>query len=228
MRFKASSYPDKHLLVLAISVFSTVYLDELCFVVETGKPFRYIAVHEIARVLGEARSKALPFSHSLTGCDTVSFFGGGGKRAAWNTWNTFDTVTEVFVELSKPIKSVPEESERLVDRFVILLYGRTSSDEDVNKCCRGLFTKGRSIENIPPTKGALMKHIRRAIYQAGHIWGHSLMRCQNLGNWIPYWSSTPEASKFCQERLKCGCKKKCQGNCKCKQANLKCTELCEL
>ena len=146
-----------------------MYLDELWIAVRTGKSFRYIAVHEIARTLGEVRSKALQFFHSLTGCDTVSFFGGRGKRVVWNTWNTFDTVTEVFVELSKPIKSMPEESERLVDRFVILLYGRTSSDEDVNHCSRSLFTKGRLIENIPPTKRALKEHIRRAIYQAEHI-----------------------------------------------------------
>ena len=137
---------DTDVVILALSVFSTVSLDELWIAFGTGKSLRYIAVHEIAQALGEMRSKALPFLHSITGCDTVSFFGGRGKRAAWNTWNTFDVVTEVFVEFSKPIKSVPEESERLVERFVILLYDRTSSDEDVNNCHRNLFTKGRLIE----------------------------------------------------------------------------------
>ena len=28
----------------------------------------------------------LPMFHAFTGCDTVSFFGGKGKKTAWNTW----------------------------------------------------------------------------------------------------------------------------------------------
>ena len=158
---------DTDVVVLAISVFSTVSLDELWIAFGTGKSFRYIAVHEIARALGEVRSKALPFPTLLLVVTRFHFLEGRGKRAAWNTWNTFDAVTEVFVEFSKPIKSMSEESERLVERFVILLYDRTSSDEDVNNCRRNLLRKGRLIENIPPTKGALKEHIQRVLYQAG-------------------------------------------------------------
>ncbi|KAF3841481.1 hypothetical protein F7725_007343 [Dissostichus mawsoni] len=36
----------------------------------------------------------------------------------------------------------------------------------------------------------------------------------------------PEASKGCRELIKCKCKKRCAGNCKCSAANLPCTELC--
>jgi hypothetical protein len=38
----------------------------------TGKHFRYLAVHDIARALGHERSKALPLAlfHAMTGCDT--------------------------------------------------------------------------------------------------------------------------------------------------------------
>ena len=180
---------DMDVVVLATSLFYTLILDELQIAFGTGKSFRYIPAHEIARSLGEIKSTALPFFHSLTGCDTVSFFGGNGKRAAWNTWNSFDTLTGVFAEFSKPIISVPEESEKLVERFVILLYDRTSSDEEINFWRKSLFTKGRSIDNIPPTKGALTEHIKRAIYQAGHIWGQSLLKwpnypSPNLWGWV--------------------------------------------
>ena len=46
------------------------------------------------------------------------------------------------------------------------------------------------------------------------------------GQWYPRWTTLPEASKICQEFVKCGCKKRCSGRCKCKTAHLKCTQLC--
>ena len=37
-----------------------------------------------------------------------------------------------------------------------------------------MFAKGnRQLENIPPTREALRQHAKRAVYQAGHIWGQS-------------------------------------------------------
>jgi hypothetical protein len=35
----------------------------------------------------------------------------------------------------------------------------------------------------------------------------------------------PEASKGCHELIKCNCKKRCVGWCKCCGANLQCTQL---
>ncbi len=35
-----------------------------------------------------------------------------------------------------------------------------------------MFAKGnRKIENIPPTFDALEQHVKRSVYQAGHVWG---------------------------------------------------------
>ena len=37
----------------------------------------------------------------------------------------------------------------------------------------------------------------------------------------------PEASKACQELVKCGCTQQCtKGRCKCRKSNLTCIELC--
>ena len=39
-----------------------------------------------------------------------------------------------------------------------------------------LFTKrGMSMESLPPTKAALVQHVKRAVYQGGHNWGKPLM-----------------------------------------------------
>ena len=55
-------------------------LFELWVAFGTGKSFRFIAAHEIAYTLGPDRCEALPMFHAFTGCDTVSCFGGRGKK----------------------------------------------------------------------------------------------------------------------------------------------------
>lgn len=61
---------DTDVVVLAISIFHIVPLIELWMAFGTGKNFRYVAVHDIARALGQEKSKALPLFHAVTGCDT--------------------------------------------------------------------------------------------------------------------------------------------------------------
>jgi len=54
-----------------------------------------------------------------------------------------------------------------IERYVVLLYDRTSLSLNVNECRRNLFTKkARAVEAIPPTKDALEQHVRRAILQS--------------------------------------------------------------
>ena len=67
------------MVVLTISCFSKLCLDELWIHFGVGKNVRLIAAHEIACTLGPAMSAALPVFHCLTGCDTVSSFSGKGK-----------------------------------------------------------------------------------------------------------------------------------------------------
>ena len=44
--------------------------------------------------------------------------------------------------------------------------------------------------------------------------------------WHPFWTVLSEASKGCRELIKCKCRKRCAGNCKCSASNLPYTELC--
>ena len=126
-----------------------------------------------------------------------------------------------------------------IERYVVLLYSKTSDATQVNEARQKLFIKGtRSLENIPPTKGALVQHVHRAILQAGYIWGQTLISQQDVPSptnwgweksedgWVPKWTELPEASVACYELIHCGCKKSCQGLCKCFRASLSCTTLC--
>ena len=54
-----------------------------------------------------------------------------------------------------------------LERFVVLMYDRTSECREVNETRKQLFIqKSRTLETIPPTKAALWQHTKRASYQA--------------------------------------------------------------
>ena len=230
---------DTDVVVLAVSRVQHLSVDEIWIAFGTGKHFRYLPVHSIAEQLGPQRSKALPMFHSITGCDTVSFFSGRGKTSAWDVWNVFPQITDTFSMLASVPEEIPEQAMALIERFVVLLYSRTSSQTTVNEARQELFSKGnRTLEKIPPTKAALLQHTRRAVYQAGHIWGNALVPKPTLpspsgwgwekdeNRWKPVWTLLPQAQQICYELIHCGCKKGCTRICKCVRASLVCTALC--
>ena len=105
-----------------------------------------------------------------------------------------------------------------IQRFVVLMYDGTSANEDVNAARKAMFTqKGRSLDNIPLTSAALVQHGMRAVYQGGHCWGRCLQLSPELPSpsdwgwkksssktWEPLWTTLTEASKTCQDPLRCG------------------------
>ena len=124
---------------------------------------------------------------------------------------------------------------------MVLLYDRTSPEEDVNEARKQLFSKkGRTKDALPPTRAALLQHTKRAAYQAGHIWAKMMIPDPELpspdgwgwskkpgGGWSIYWTTLTEASAACRELLRFGRKSGCRGRCKCRKADLKCTALCQ-
>ena len=166
-------------------------------------------------------------------------FIGRSKKTAWDVWNAFHDVTPAFVTLSTVPVTIDDDTFQRLQRFVVLLYDRTSSETDVNIARKVLFSKkSRQMNTIPPTKGALREHCKRAAYQAGYVWGQSLLSTPELpspdewgwtkreGLWAPFWTSMPEAAQGVQAIMKCGCKKGCTARCKCVKAALACTSLC--
>ena len=141
----------------------------------TGKNHRNIPAHMIASNLSPQAARSLPAFHAFTGCDTVSSFLGKGKKSALSTWINFPDVTEAFLALTNnPSEANPHLMNRL-QRFVVLLYDRTSTKATVNEARKQLFIqKGRQFDNIPPTEAALAEHVKRTAYQAGYIWGQTL------------------------------------------------------
>ena len=234
---------DTDVVVIAISAFQDLEVTELWVAFGTGKHLRYVPVHIIANAMGKEKSRALLAFHAFTGCDQTSSFNGIGKKKAWDAWSVYEEITEPFMKLSTD-PSPPDVSDAFpaIERFTVLMYDRTSECTTVNSARKDLFTrKGRDIDTIPPTADALLQHTKRAVLQAGFCWGKSLEKSPHLplpsewgwekgpqALWQPLWTTVPQASKSCQELLRCGCKsdKGCTGRCKCVRAQLQCTALC--
>ena len=226
---------DTDVLNLALSFCKKLQLEKLWVDFGTGKQRCFLPVHEM--VLNPAKVDGLPFFMAVTGCDQVEFFCHVSKTTAWKVWTLFPEADAVFAKLSdRPSLTDIEEAMPVLERFVVLLYHRTSNCTEVNSCRRELFCKGRAIDNIPPTQGALLQHVKRAAYIGGYVWSSSLLPIMDLPpieefGWnddaTPYWSDLPQASKGLRELIKCNCLKGCTGNCKCKRATLPCTELCK-
>ena len=130
-----------------------------------GTNFRYIAIHEIVTSLNLRMCASLPFFHTFTGYHSVSSFAGRGKRTECETWNIYLDVTHAFEELLQIPDQVSDNSMALIERFVVLMYTKTSEIDEVNEARKQIFTlKSRSLENIPPTLAALVQHIKRTNY----------------------------------------------------------------
>ena len=224
--------------VIGVAVFDDLNVDHLWMTFGKGKDLRWIPIHDIVRSLGPW-SKAVPFFHAFTGCDTVSAFVGKGKKTAWQAWNVFENATEVFHCLSSPCDNLTQSEIGVLEEFAVIMYDRSSSTNKVNDASLDLFAhKQHPYNGIPQSKAALVEHIKRSVLQAGHTWGQSLCKSPTLpspsrwgwekdsGVWVPHWTSLAPIAASCQELLKCGCRISCSGNCKCFRSGLPCTALC--
>uniref|UniRef100_UPI00358E9C5E uncharacterized protein n=1 Tax=Myxine glutinosa TaxID=7769 RepID=UPI00358E9C5E len=229
--------------VLAVSLAHKLDSAQLTVAFGMGKSFRYLDATHMAQTLGNDKCNAILAFHALTGCDTTSSFTGIGKRTAWSSWNAFVDVTPDLCRLAQtPTTASITQLLPNIERYIVLMYDRGSSDDNVNMARKTLFTqKGRSIENIPPTQDVLYQHLLRVGYQAGHVWGQALLKAphlpspaefgwtrkNNLAEWEVMWRNLPPAGAACRAVIKCGCIKGCRGSGKCAEENLPCTLLCK-
>ena len=60
---------DTDILIMSVALFSQINLSELWLAFGTGKNFKYIPAHDIARTLGPEKAASLLKFHAFTGCD---------------------------------------------------------------------------------------------------------------------------------------------------------------
>ena len=118
---------DTDVIVILVSVFFNLqdnYPDTQLWVgFGTGKSFKYYFINDICKYLGREMSRALPFFHAFTGCDTTSQFFGKGKRIAWESWKSFPEVTEAFLSVMNQhfqFLKVDSTAMKLLERFTCM------------------------------------------------------------------------------------------------------------
>ena len=137
---------DTDVVVLPVAVAQTLQLeDELRLAFRTGKNFRYLAAHEITAGLGPEKACTLPVFYALTGCDTVSSFVGHRKKTVWAVWAVFPELTYALLKLSSAPNDIPQEVMATIERFIILLYDRTSTCTEIDTTRRKLFAKRHNV-----------------------------------------------------------------------------------
>jgi hypothetical protein len=151
----------------------------------------------------------------------------------------FPEATNALLCLSLTGTEIDQPSVHVLERFVIIMYDRTSECTVLDTARKELFTKKcKLLESLPPTSSAFLQHVKRSVYQAALCWCHCLERApqqhdpslwgwvKDDSKWSPLWTTLPEVSASCRELIHCSCKKGCTGRCKCVRANLVCTALC--
>ena len=129
------------IVVVAIATLNRTKPDELRVAFGTGGHFRFIPIHEVAAAVGPRKSANLPLFHIRTGCDTESSFAGIGKKTAWAAWNVYPEVTEAFEELMHMADPISDRTLEVIERFVVLMYSRTSDLSRVNDARKQLFAQ---------------------------------------------------------------------------------------
>ena len=135
---------DTDVLVLAVAALSHLSGPaqlELWVAFGTGANLRYIAAHKICSRLGPRVSKTLPFFHAFTGCDTVSYFSGKGKKTAFEAWKLYPEVTDAFLLLTLEPQEVSESCMTNIKCLTELIYDQTSSKSTVNEARKQLFAQ---------------------------------------------------------------------------------------
>lgn len=154
-------------------------------------------------------------------------------------------MTSTFQDLYlNPFQELSLDSPHFLalEKFVINLYSRACTASSLNEARKEIFAqKSPPMENLPPTRDALLWQAHRGIYQTG-IYSSCLKSkmsipspekfgwCKTEDSWQPYWTSLPEVSESCRQLLdlKCSCKKDKPActSCNCCKENVDCTAKC--
>ena len=128
------------------------------------------------------------------------------------TWELLPDASDVFTKLSSYPPMIEDEDIKIIEKFVVTMYDRSSTSETVDEARLELFArKQNSNENIPPTHAALVEHSKRAAFQAACIWSRALDSqigqetpaewgwVQEGDGWKVHWTSLPTIAQSCQQ-----------------------------
>ena len=147
---------------------------------------------------------------------TVSSFFSKGKAKWFDAWMAMsddekEQLISLFVKLVQTPKDFSVEDREVLYSYACIVYSgkRSQSTNWVsNRLDQFMTMKDPDIRKLMPSKGALVEHIKRAIYQVGFIWREAVLNIDlpdpsqfgwkqdNDDIWCPRWepgSSDPKS-----------------------------------
>ena len=200
-------------------------------------------INEIVQRLGPRKCSQLLGIHALSGCDTVSYPFGKGKKSALKLLEIDIPVSvKCLVSLARPTLS----SMSQLYTFFLPLYGekgRTTMNDAHAHFYRG-HKKPPPLKKLPPTDANLQLHVLRAHLQI-LLWKAAGKRdppeeARNIANFgwniegsaiTPAVSTAPVAPQALLDVVSCSCTAEynaCSSTrCSCNSAGLSCTDYCK-
>lgn len=200
--------PDTDVMVLALYYLPSLGHD-VTMTTGTGDTRRTIPLLPIHLALGEHHSEAILGFHALSGCDTNGRLFGKSKMTWWAVFMQCDESIIVAVSQLGMNHELSSQTLDKCEEFICKLLSPknvalSSAAELRWYQFRGL-NSNHSPDKLPPTKGSLHKHIRRAHYQCS-IWRQALeadMRKGSPTDWVVHFRvirwihSYPQPSCYC-------------------------------
>ena len=89
------------------------------------------------------------------------------NKTMWEVWRSSDVFKTLSCSFQTHQARLPMKKLKL-ERS---LYKLTSALASLKQVRKTLFASGRQLDHNPPTSGAMLQHTKRAVYEAGHVWG---------------------------------------------------------
>ena len=175
---------DSDVVVILLG-FMKVFLDvmkDLLLLVEfkTANNKRIISINSSYLKLGDEICSGLIFYHCFTGAVSSTSFK-ISKKDWFSKWMNFpqkSVLNDTFRKLGRcPTEVEVIGSQVIIRKFVAYVYTKkTDCDLDELRFYSFKNCSSSELRTLPPTKDALLHHIFRCSYQAGWVWGNSLIQ----------------------------------------------------
>ena len=148
-------YANKNVFPTVEAFLAEIGLEKLWLAFCQGVNLRWIPIHDSRNNIGPDKAKAITFFHACTGCDVVSAFRVKGKSTAWQKWDVYPEATVVFANLSTYPPVIGDEEKKVLERFVILMYDKSSTATDIDSVRLDLFARKQRAYDAIHTSTAL-------------------------------------------------------------------------
>ena len=85
---------DTDVLILLVAHFASMQCTRLWMKSGTAKKQKYLPIHDIHQQFQKSELDSLIAFHAITGCDSVSYLAGYGKKTAWKTFKSHPTLLQ--------------------------------------------------------------------------------------------------------------------------------------